>query len=87
MKTGDKIREYTIAANFKLDDQFTGTKEAIQLIAEEKAGEFILVGDIGLTMGEKDLLTCFIARSMMQSFSLGYGIGKVEGETKKKVFL
>jgi hypothetical protein len=87
MKTGDLIKGYTIEANLKLDDQYIGTKEAIQLIAQEKAGEFILVGDIGLTMEEKNLLMNLIARSMMQSFSLGYGVGKVEGETKKEVFL
>ncbi|HCS75882.1 MAG TPA: hypothetical protein DIW17_18670 [Clostridiales bacterium] len=87
MITGDLIKGYTIEANLRLDDQYVGTKEAIQLIAEEKAGEFILIGDIGLTRAEKQLLMNLIAGSMMQSFSLGYGVGKVEGETKKAVFL
>ncbi len=87
MKTGDRIKEYTIEANIKLDDQFNGTKEAILLIADEKAREFMVTGDIGLTHDEKKLLTSFIAGSMMQSFSLGYGVGKVEGETKKQIYL
>lgn len=87
MRTGDRIKEYTIEANLKLDDQFTGTKQAIQQIADEKAREFMVTGDIGLNMEEKELLAAFIAGGMMQSFSLGYGVGKVEGETKKQVYL
>jgi hypothetical protein len=87
MKVGDMIKEYTLEANLKLDDQYNGTREAIRLIAEEKAGMFILKGDIGLRMEEKKLLTNIIASSMMQSFSLGYGVGKVEGCTKKPVYL
>lgn len=87
MKTGDRIKEYTIEANIKLDGQFNGTKEAIFLIADEKAREFMVTGDIGLTKDEKELLTNLIAASMMQSFSLGYGVGKVEGETKKQIYL
>jgi hypothetical protein len=87
MKIEDMIREYTVEANLKLDDQFNGTREAIRLIAEEKAGMFILKGDIGLRIEEKQLLTDIIAGSMMQSFSLGYGVGKVEGRTKKPVYL
>lgn len=87
MKIGDMIREYTVEANLKLDDQYNGTREAIRLIAEEKAGMFILKGDIGLNIQEKELLADIIAGSMMQSFSLGYGVGKVEGSTKKSVYL
>jgi hypothetical protein len=87
MRTGDRIKEYTIEANLKLDDQYTGTKQAIWQIADEKAREFMVTADIGLNMEEKELLIAFIAGGMMQSFSLGYGVGKVEGETKKRVFL
>ena len=35
--------------------------------------------DVGLGSEERELLELMIANSMMQSFSLGYGIGKVEG--------
>ena len=87
MRTGDRIKEYTIEANSKLNDQYTGTKQAIRLIAEEKVREFMVTGDIGLNKEEKELLVAFIAGGMMQSFSLGYGVGKVEGETKKQVYL
>ena len=87
MRTGDRIKEYTIEANGKLNDQYTGTKQAIRLIAEEKVREFMVTGDIGLNKEEKELLVAFIAGGMMQSFSLGYGVGKVEGETKKQVYL
>lgn len=87
MRTGDRIKEYTIEANLKLDDQYTGTKQAIKQIADEKAREFMVTGDIGLNIEEKELLAAFIAGGMMQSFSLGYGVGKVEGETKKQVYL
>jgi hypothetical protein len=87
MRTGDRIKEYTIEANLKLDDQYTGTMAAIQQIADEKAREFMITGDIGLNTEEKDLLAAFIAGGMMQSFSLGYGVGKVEGETKRQVYL
>ncbi|HHY83097.1 MAG TPA: hypothetical protein GX505_10540 [Clostridiales bacterium] len=87
MKTGELIREYTIEANLKLNQQYNGTKEAIQLIAEEKAKEFMMTGDIGLSLEERKYLAQIIARSMMQSFSLGYGVGKVEGETKKQIYL
>ena len=87
MKTGDLIKAYTLEANFKLEDQYHGTKEAIYQIAGEKAGEFIMKGDIGLRMEEKELLIGIMAGSMMQSFSLGYGVGKVEGRTKKPIYL
>ncbi|HHU48579.1 MAG: hypothetical protein ACOYEH_08460 [Caldicoprobacterales bacterium] len=87
MKIGDLIREYTLEANTKLDDQYNGTREAIRLIAQEKASDFILKGDVGLRLEEKQLLIDIIAGSMMQSFSLGYGVGKVEGSTRKAVYL
>ena len=87
LKTGDRIKEYTVEANGKLNDQFTGTRQAIRLIAGEKVREFMVTGDIGLNKEEKELLAAFIAGGMMQSFSLGYGVGKVEGETKKQVYL
>jgi hypothetical protein len=87
LRTGDRIKEYTIEANRKLNGPYTGTKQAIHLIAGEKAGEFMVAGDIGLSREEKALLIGFIAGGMMQSFSLGYGVGKVEGETRKQIHL
>ncbi len=87
MKTGDLIKEYTLEGNHKLDDQYTGTKQAILLIAEEKVREFMLAGDVGLGKEERDLMVLLTAGAMMQSFSLGFGVGKVEGVTKKPVFL
>jgi len=87
VKIGDLIKEYIIEANSKLEDQFNGTKEAIRLLAEEKACDFILRGDIGLNIEEKQLLIEIIAGSMLRSFSLGYGVGKVEGSTNKNVYL
>lgn len=81
------IKEYTIEGNTKLDEHFTGTKQAIRIIAEEKVKEFMMTGDVGLGSEERELLAAFIAGGMMKSFSLGYGVGKVEGLTKKQIYL
>ena len=45
------------------------------------------VGDVGLGVDERKILESLIANSMTQSFSLGYGIGKVEGLTNRQVHL
>lgn len=43
--------------------------------------------DVGLDKESMELLVAIIAGSMMQSFSLGYGIGKLEGKTDKQIYL
>lgn len=87
METGKLIKKFTQEGNLKLDKQYSGTREAILQISREKVQEYIRKGDIGLGKEERELLVLVIAGSMMQSFSLGYGIGKVEGLTDKSIYL
>lgn len=87
MKTDQLIKQFTKEGNSKLEKQYTGTRKAIMQIAYEKMQEYMRVGDVGLGKEEREILTLIIAGSMMQSFALGYGIGKVEGLTDKQIFL
>jgi hypothetical protein len=87
VETGKLIKKFTQEGNLKLDKQYSGTREAILQISREKVQEYIRKGDIGLGKEERELLVLVIAGSMMQSFSLGYGIGKVEGLTDKSIYL
>lgn len=87
MKTQELIKKYTKEGNKKLDKQYIGTKQAIIQIAHEKMQEYMWVGDVGLGLDERNILKRLIANSMMKSFSLGYGIGKLEGSTNKQVRL
>lgn len=87
MNMGDMIKEYTKLGNKRLDEQYSGTKQAILLIASEKVRDFMRTGDKGLSKDERELLAKLIGNAMFQSFSLGFGVGKVEGLTKKKVYL
>lgn len=87
METGQLIKLHTKQGSKKLDDQYMGTKQAIIQIAHEKMQEYMRVGDVGLGLDERNILKDLIANSMMKSFSLGYGIGKVEGSTNKQIRL
>ncbi|NLI60376.1 MAG: hypothetical protein GX375_02980 [Clostridiales bacterium] len=87
METGHMIKIFTKEGNQKLDKQYLGTRKAILQIAFEKTQEFMRVGDVGLGVDERKILESLIANSMTQSFSLGYGIGKVEGLTNRQVHL
>jgi hypothetical protein len=81
------IYKYTHEGNSKLDEQYNGTKKAIIMTADEKVREFMLTGDVGLREDERELLALLIAGAMMQSFSLGFGVGKAEGVSKKQIYL
>ncbi|MGI6705171.1 MAG: hypothetical protein ACOX6S_02550 [Clostridia bacterium] len=83
----DTIRRYTEEANRKLEGQFSGTREAMLIISREKVQEFMLRADRGLDKEERELLKLFILSSMMQSFCLGYGLGKIEGQTSQAIYL
>ena len=87
METGQLIKKFTKEGNRKLDKEYSGTRKAIYQLAFEKTREYMRVGDVGLGPDEREILTILIANSMMQSFSLGYGIGKVEGLTNRKIHL
>ena len=87
METGQMIKKFTKEGNQKLDKQYMGTRKAIFQIAFEKTQEYMRVGDVGLGADEREILKLLIANSMMQSFSLGYGIGKVEGLTNRQIHL
>ena len=73
-------------ANTKLDDQYNGTREAIRLIAQEKASDFILKGDVGLRL-RKAAVNRYHCRKHDAKLFPGYGVGKVEGSTRKAVYL
>lgn len=81
------MKEYLKQGQQKLRNDLAGTREAMGLIAGEKTRDFIQVTDKGLTKEERELLRRVILSSMAQAFSYGYGIGKVEGTTNKKVWL
>lgn len=87
MEAGQMIKRYTKEGNQKLDKQYLGTKQAIQNISYEKMQEFMRRADVGIGAEERKILEIIIANSMMQSFSLGYGIGKVEGMTDRQIYL
>ena len=71
----------------KLEKDLAGTREAIRLIAVEKTRDFIRTMDKGLDKGEREFLSALIVSGMVQSFCYGYGIGKIEGKTDKRVYI
>jgi len=81
------MRFYLKQANEKLNCELRGTKEAIKLIAAEKTKYFIEMMDKGLDKEEREFLKTLIIISMHQSFCYGYGIGKIEGNSNKKIYL
>lgn len=81
------IKDYLHQGKEKLEKDLTGTREAIKLIAKDKTKSFMRTMDIGLNEEERECLHSLIITSMYQSFCYGYGIGKIEGDTKQKVFL
>ncbi len=74
-------------AQERLDTDFIGSKEAMLLIAKEKVREFQIASDTIIHDEVQDILSLLIVGGMYQAFSYGYGIGKVEGETLKKIIL
>lgn len=81
------IKEYLKQGREKLENDLTGTREAIKLIAEDKTRDFIRIMDRGLDKQEREFLNTLIVSSMFQSFCFGYGIGKMEGSTSQRVYL
>ena len=81
------IREYLKQGKEKLFTDLAGTREAIKLIARDKTKNFMRTMDLGLSEEERNCLSSLIITSMYQSFCYGYGIGKIEGDTKQKVCL
>jgi len=82
-----KMRAHMEHASSRLENDFMGSKQAMILQAMDKVREFQLACDTILEEDAKEFLTLLIIGSMFQSFSYGYGIGKIEGETLKKVML
>ncbi len=81
------IKSYLEQGKRKLLNELEGTRGAIKLLAEDKAKDFMRITDIGFSKEETRFLSEIIVSSMYQSFCYGYGIGKIEGTTKKKIFL
>lgn len=81
------IKDYLHQGKEKLENDLVGTKEAIKLIAKDKTKTFMQTMDLGLDEEERNCLHSLIITSMYQSFCYGYGIGKIEGDTKQKVCL
>lgn len=81
------IKRYLKQAKEKLNGDLVGTREAIKLIAADKARDFIETMDRGLDKEEREFLKALIITSMHQSFCYGYGIGKIEGNTKDRIIL
>ena len=74
-------------AKKRLDNDFLGSREAMFELAEEKSKQFQVACDVVFGNEEREILMALIGGSMLQAFSYGYGIGKVEGETLQKVIL
>lgn len=87
LPVNEMIKEFTYEGNKKLDKQYEGTKQAILQISREKMKTFMGTADVGLGQEEREQLVIIIAGSMMQSFSLGYGLGKVEGIVDRDIYL
>ena len=83
----DVIKEYLKQGKEKLENDLAGTREAMKIIASEKTKDFIRAMDKGLDKNEREFLSKVIISSMYQAFTYGYGIGKVEGKTNKKVYI
>ncbi len=81
------LKLYLKQAKEKLNSDFSGTREAIKLIAADKTRNFIEMTDRGLSKEEREFLKALIVTSMRQSFCYGYGIGKFEGNTNERVYL
>lgn len=81
------LKEYLKQALCKLENELTGTREAMRLIAIDKTQDFLKVMDRGLDKEERDYLSALIVASMYQSFCYGYGIGKIEGKNDSRVVL
>ncbi len=81
------IKEYLHQGKEKLENDLAGTREAIKLIAKDKTKNFMRTMDLGLSEEERNCLHSLIITSMYQSFCYGYGIGKIEGDTKQKICL
>lgn len=87
LPVNEMIKEFTYEGNKKLEKQYEGTKQAILQISREKMKIFMGTADVGLGQEEREQLVLIIAGSMMQSFSLGYGLGKVEGIVDRDIYL
>lgn len=87
MKINQFLKEFSREGSQKLTNQYTGTRQAMFVIAREKVQEFMRVGDVGLAEEDRELLSSIFAKGMMQGFSLGYGIGKVEAIIEKNIYL
>lgn len=81
------IKRYLEQARRKLLHELEGTRGAIKLLAKDKVQDFIRVSDIGFDKEEIKMLNDMVVSSMYQSFCYGYGIGKMEGVTNKKIIL
>ncbi|MCX7922870.1 MAG: hypothetical protein N3B21_12805 [Clostridia bacterium] len=81
------IKKYLKEAEEKLENDLAGTREAIRLIAIDKTRAFMIAMDKGLDKDEREYLKGLIIESMYQSFCYGYGIGKIEGKTDKKLYI
>lgn len=76
------LREYLRQAKCKLEHEYSGTREAMKLVAESKTREFMQIMDRGLDREERDFLSSLIVSGMYQSFCYGYGVGKVEAKSE-----
>ena len=83
----EQIKSFLEQGKEKLMKELEGTRGAIKLLAQDKARDFMRLTDIGFSKEEKQLLSEVIVSSMYQSFCYGYGIGKMEGSTKRKIYL
>ncbi|MCG8501852.1 MAG: hypothetical protein MJB12_15815 [Firmicutes bacterium] len=82
-----KMKKNLTEASERLNSDFMASKEAMLSLAIDKVKQFQIASDTIIENEEKEILTLTLVGAMFQAFSYGYGIGKVEGETLKKVIL
>lgn len=82
-----KMKQNLAEAKERLNTDFMASREAMLSVAMDKVKQYQIASDTIIESEEKEILTLLIVGAMFQAFSYGYGIGKVEGETLKKVIL
>ncbi len=80
------LREYLRQAKSKLEHEYTSTREAMKLVAENKTKEFMQTMDRGLDREERDYLSSLIVSGMYQSFVMDMELEKLKEKVKVKNF-
>lgn len=76
MTKEDQLKQLIREGKERLETQFDGTRQAIELISAEAVRHFMRDMDRGLNPDEIQYLNRIITRSMSQAFCYGYCMGR-----------